>query len=188
MARTAQDRWSTRFEEPVSKFAQAPIMIYADDAVEDAAKLMCEKQVSSIIVSETKGGPIGILTEWDLVSRVLAAGRDPGSTTVRRVMSSPLIKIDASTRVSEALRIMTKRGIRRIAVYEDGVLAGVLTQSQVVGNRRKTSSALPIAEPLKGHMCIYCSLTFSSIRRLTNHIDTTHAETLNLRKKEIEEE
>ncbi len=185
MATTKLQRWSSRLEEPVSKFTQAAVIIYADDAVEDAAKLMCEKQVGSVVVAERKGNPVGILTEWDLVSRVLAEGKDAGRTIVREVMSAPLIKIDASARVGDALRLMTNRGVRRIAVYEDGVLAGVLAQNHMVGNRRNRSAKLPIVEPLKGHDCIYCSLTFSTMALLTKHIDSIHAETIYLRAEEL---
>jgi signal-transduction protein with cAMP-binding, CBS, and nucleotidyltransferase domain len=163
----------------VSRFAQSPITIFADDAVQDAAKLMCEKQVGSVIVSEKTGGaPIGMLTEWDLVSRVIAPGKDVAKTTVRQVMSSPLIKIDASASLGDALRLMTNRGIRRLAVFEDGVLAGVVAQNQIIGNRRRTSSAIPIVEPLKGHLCPYCNQTFANRRSLSTHIESIHSETL----------
>jgi signal-transduction protein with cAMP-binding, CBS, and nucleotidyltransferase domain len=162
---------------PVSRFAHSPIIIYADDAVRDAAKLMRDKQVGSLIVSETTGEPIGILTEWDLLSRVLAAGRDADKTRIREVMSSPLMKIDSGSDIQDALRIMINRGIRRLAVMEDGALVGTLTQSQIVGNNRRRSSTLPIVEPLKGHQCLYCNSSFSTLHELNEHIETIHRET-----------
>jgi CBS domain-containing protein len=183
-----RSKWAGRLDQPVSKFAQTPVIIYADDAVEDAAKLMREKQVGSLLVAEERGDPVGMLTEWDLVTRVLAEGKHAGLTTVREIMSRPLIKIDASARVSDAFRLMASRGVRRLAVYQDGTLAGVLTQNQIVGNRRTRFAQLPIVEPLKGHMCIYCNLTFPSIRQLNAHIDSTHADTLNLRIEQAESE
>ena len=93
----------------------------------DAAKLMRDKQVGSVIVAETGGDPIGILTEWDLLTRVLAAGRDVARTRVREVMSSPLVKINSDANIQDALRIIINRGMRRLAVMEDGVFIGTLT-------------------------------------------------------------
>jgi signal-transduction protein with cAMP-binding, CBS, and nucleotidyltransferase domain len=172
-------RWRSRLDQPVSRFAQPPVTIFADDAVRDAAKLMCQKQVGSLIVSERRGEPLGMLTEWDLVSRVIAAGKNVERTTAREVMSTPLIKVDASVKTGDALRIMTNRGIRRIAVYEDGVLEGVVAQNQIVGNRR-SSSSLPMVEPVKGHLCAYCNLTFTTRKQLEKHINSIHSETLAL--------
>jgi len=185
---TAGSKWKNRFEEPVSKFAQNAVIIYPDDAVEDAAKLMCEKQVGSVVVAERLGEPIGMVTEWDLVSRVLALGKIPGKTLVREVMSSPLVKIEASSRIEDALRLMAKSGVRRLAVYENGALVGILTQNHVIGNSRSRSSKLPIVEPIRGHMCIYCNMTFQDIEKLEEHINSTHRDTLNLRTEELEQE
>jgi len=181
----------TRQKLPVSRFAQPPVIVYADDAVRDAAKLMRDKQIGSVIVSETDGKPIGILTEWDLLTRVMAAGRDIERTRVREVMSSPLVKINSDTNVQDALRIMINRGIRRLAVMEEGVLIGILTQSQVVGNTRRRSSPLPIVEPLKGHQCPYCNSTFRTRKEVLAHIDSIHKETLYLEledRQELQEE
>jgi CBS domain-containing protein len=186
--------FSTWFDKPVSKFLQPPIIVNADDTVEDAARLMREKQVGSLIVAEKVGSsvsrkePVGILTEWDLVSRVTAEGKDAARTRVREVMSSPLIKVDLRVRVGDAIRMMTERGIRRLAVCDGQVLAGILTQSQMVGNRRGSSSPLPLVEPLRGHLCPYCSLTFRTRNKLSNHIQSTHAKTLRLEKAEESEE
>lgn len=167
--------------EPVSGFSQSPIVVYADDAVTDAAKLMSSKNCGSVLVSEsavTKNEPVGILTEWDLLSKVVAAERDGGKTRVREVMSSPVLKIEADTRVSDALRMMLNRGIRRLAVVEDGVLVGTVTQSRLTaGNRQRAASATPLVVSIKGHICPYCNLTFPTQNDLSVHIESMHEET-----------
>lgn len=175
--------------EPVSRFTQPPLIVEADDSVVDAARLMRDKQVGSIIVAEGKTRePLGILTEWDLLSRVIAEGKNASKTRVREVMSAPLVKINAEAKVGDALRIMINRGIRRIAVMEGGVLVGTLAQTQIVGNRRRSSSALPIVEPIKGHQCPYCNLIFSTRRKLNEHLDNVHIETLMMEEAAREEE
>jgi len=150
------------------------VIVYADDAVRDAAKLMRDKQVGSVLVAEKEGVPVGILTEWDLLTRVLASDRDVDRTRVREVMSKPLLKVDSDTRTQDALRIMINRGLRRLAVTEDGVVIGTITQSQIVGNRRQRSSPLPVVEPIKGHQCPFCNLNFRTRKDLLSHIDSMH--------------
>ena len=156
------------------------MIVYADDAVRDAAKLMRDKQVGSVLVAEKGGEPVGILTEWDLLTRVVAADRDIGRTRVREVMSTPLLKVDSNTSMQDALRIMINRGLRRLAVMEDGVLIGTVTQSQIVGNRRRRSSPLPLVEPIKGHQCPFCNSNFRTRKEILAHIDSIHKETLYL--------
>lgn len=191
VSRTKSKRLGMDLDQPVSRFTQPPVMVYADDAVRDAAKLMRNKQVGSVIVAEKKKAgvkePMGILTEWDLLDRVIAEGRDVKHTRVREVMSAPLQRIDANDRVGDALRMMINRGIRRLAVMEDGVLVGTVTQTQIIGNRRMRSSRLPIVESIRGHTCPYCNSSFGTQGRLSAHIDSTHGETLRLKIEEEEE-
>jgi signal-transduction protein with cAMP-binding, CBS, and nucleotidyltransferase domain len=165
----------SRRGELVSAFAQPPLLINADDAVEDAAKIMRDNQVGSVIVVEKKDRPIGIITEWDLLSRVIAEGRNVERTTVREVMTSPLIQVPADTRMSDAMRLMINRGIRRLALEEDGVLAGVITLNQMIGRRRRVSATLlPLVESVTGYRCPYCSSTFRYRKQLSEHISSTH--------------
>lgn len=169
--------------KPVSKFTQKPIIIYADDAVRDAAKLMREKSTGSILVAENYGKrnePIGILTEWDLLTKVVAAGKDPSNTTVRQVMSHPVRKIEADAEVSDALRIMINDGIRRLAVMQDGVLIGTITQSQIMSTRVRGTAIVPIVESVKGHICPYCALSFATRKKLSEHVNSMHEETVYL--------
>lgn len=167
--------------KPVSKFTQKPIVIYADDAVRDAAKLMKEKSTGSILVAESyseRNDPIGILTEWDILSKVVAAGKDPSKTRVREVMSYPVRKIEANAQVSDALRIMINDGIRRLAVMQDGMFLGTITQSQMMSSRVRAASGLPLVESVKGHVCPYCASSFGSRKRLSEHINSMHEETV----------
>ncbi|MDA4131411.1 MAG: CBS domain-containing protein [Thaumarchaeota archaeon] len=172
---------------PVSHFAQRSVIVYADDAVRDAAKLMRDKQVGSVLVAEKGGELVGILTEWDLLTRVVAADRDIGRTRVREVMSTPLLKIDSNARVQDALRIMVTRGMRRLAVMQEGVLIGTVTQSQIVGNRRRRSSPLPLVEPVKGRQCPFCNFNFRTRKEILSHIDSMHKETLYLQLEDEQE-
>ncbi len=190
--RTKKPRGNDFLSKPVSNFATPPVIIFADDAVTDAAKLMRDKSTGSVLVAENakeKGEPIGILTEWDLLSKVVAAERDGTRIRVREVMSSPVEKIDASARVGDALRIMLNRGIRRLAVMEDGALIGTVTQTNMNTNWKRLSSSkfFPIVEPIKGHICMYCASNFPTLKKLSEHIETMHEESLFLEMQDKQE-
>jgi len=173
---------------PVGQFARPPIVVLADDAVTDAAKLMRDRNAGSVLVAEKSGknDPIGILTEWDLLSNIVAAERDATRTKVREVMSSPVQKIEAENSVGDALRLMLKRGIRRLAVVEDGVLLGTVTQAQLAGGNRRVSS-VPLTEKLRGHICPYCNSTFPTRKKLSEHIETMHEESVFLELRDKQE-
>lgn len=95
-----------------------------------AAKTMGEQHIGSLIVVKYKT-PVAIVTERDLLSRVLACNLDLKTTLVGQVMSYPLIKICPTFEIREAARTMTnKKG--RLVVYLCGKLAGIITASDLI--------------------------------------------------------
>jgi len=96
----------------------------------DAAKIMGEKHIGSlIVVAESK--PKGIVTERDLLSGVLALGRDPAKTRVGSAMSWPLITIPPDAPIKEAAKIMMKRK-GRLAVMDKEKLIGIVSSSDFI--------------------------------------------------------
>ncbi|MCU0631830.1 MAG: CBS domain-containing protein [Methanolinea sp.] len=95
-----------------------------------AAQIMGERRIGSLIVVQY-GTPIAIVTERDLLSKVLAGGLDLEKTTVRDVMSFPLIKICPGLEIREAARTMIKKK-GRLAVFECGMICGVITASDLI--------------------------------------------------------
>lgn len=95
-----------------------------------AAKLMAERGVGSIVI--VRGGkPVGILTERDLLMKVLGPDLKPSRIKVGKIMSSPLITVSPETDITEAARLMSKNRIRRLPVVEHGRLVGILSASDV---------------------------------------------------------
>jgi CBS domain-containing protein len=95
-----------------------------------AAMTMGEKHIGSLIVMKYKT-PVAIVTERDLLSKVLATGMDLRKTLVGDVMSYPLIKICPTLEIREAARTMiNKKG--RLVVYICGKLAGIITASDLI--------------------------------------------------------
>lgn len=107
-----------------------PITIDSGATVVMAAKKMKKKGVGSLIVTK-KRKPIGIITESDILKKVVAEEK-PSSTLVKDEMSSPLITIDPETRIEDAIKMMGKRKIRRLPVVENGKLLGMATQKDIL--------------------------------------------------------
>ena len=106
-----------------------PLTIYAERSVREAALAMERSAVGCVLVTMDDRGQrvVGILTERDLVRRVLTKEGDIAGTSVKSIMSSPLIVIDSDATIEEAARIMERNGVRRLPVVDQTGLVGVLT-------------------------------------------------------------
>ncbi len=101
------------------------------DTVHTLAKKMLEYGVGSAVVVEN-GKPIGIVTEKDLIAKVVAKNKTPAKVKVEEVMSHPIITINPNTSLRDAATLMIKRGIRRLPVIEGGVLVGIITDNDIL--------------------------------------------------------
>ena len=101
-----------------------------------ASKLMTEKEIGYIIVvSNSK--PTGMITERDLVMRIMAKEKDPSKVKVSEVMSAPLITIDLNASVEDAVNMMAKYKIRRLPVVGENRIYGVFTTRDLTKNFSK---------------------------------------------------
>jgi signal-transduction protein with cAMP-binding, CBS, and nucleotidyltransferase domain len=100
--------------------------ITQDASVADAARRMKELKRGCLVVI-AHGQPLGIITERDLVQRVMAEMRSPEDTKVSQVMSSPLITVGPEALLTDAAAIMLNNRIRRLPVIEGMQVVGILT-------------------------------------------------------------
>jgi len=108
-----------------------PCTIDADKSVAYAAKMMRDEDVGVAPIVESDK-LVGMLTDRDIAVRVVAEGKDPERVTVREVASKQVVTVDPQQDLEEALRIMAKHQVRRLAVVEeDGRLVGVVAQADV---------------------------------------------------------
>ena len=107
------------------------VTITPDASILEAAKLMDTMDLGSIVIVDRQR-PIGIITEADIVRRVVAEGKDVNSTVARDVMSSPLFYVSPTTPLTEAMRIMARSNIRRVVVLKNGNLAGIITSRDIL--------------------------------------------------------
>ena len=102
----------------------------------EAAKLMADYHVGSLVVvvdRERERVPVGIITDRDLTLAVLAKGVDPRTLEVGEVMSGELVTVREEDSVTEVLRVMRERGVRRVPVLAtDGALIGIVSIDDVL--------------------------------------------------------
>ena len=122
----------SRYKEVSHIMSQDVITINPESSMAEAARIMGEKHIGSLIVKKYET-PVGIVTERDLLSKVLAWGKDPVKEKVEASMSFPLVMIDPSAKIKEAAQMMIqKKG--RLAVFDGGKLVGVVTASDLISS------------------------------------------------------
>jgi CBS domain-containing protein len=104
---------------------------HADTSVAKAAEVMHDRGVGSLLVKNGKNA-VGILTETDIVQKVVAEGLNPATTLVKDVMSTPLITIEAKQSVVDADELMERHHIRHLLVEEKGKISGVVSVRDIL--------------------------------------------------------
>lgn len=121
-----------------------PITVGPMTPVVEVARLMRDRKISSVILTKNER-PVGIITERDLVWRVLASGRDPGSLTAFDVSSRPVIAVPELADVEDALELMRRHEIRRVVVVDNqDRVVGILTTDDLGYNLKRMSEELAI--------------------------------------------
>ena len=163
------------------------ITLNEDNTVSEGVKVMRDNDISSIIVTnKNTQRPSGIVTERDILYRVIGEDRNPSETALRSIMSHPLVSIYDNTSIKEAISIMRNKHIRRLIVKKtDDSILGITTLRSAVGNI--PSQGIDLAEvELPGEtpsenignlamiICPYCQTTFEDKEKIDKHMDTVH--------------
>jgi CBS domain-containing protein len=115
----------------VRQLMRTIISIDSKAKVKDAAGLMVEKRIGSLVANRD-GLPFGIVTEHDLMEKIAAEGVDPSKTTVSEVMTAPLTTIDASASIIDAARRMVEKQVKRLVVTDQDKIVGIVSQTDLV--------------------------------------------------------
>lgn len=122
------------FQRLVRDIMRAELNTISETAsVWQAARRMRQRAVGSLIVMR-RGKAVGIVTERDMLNKLVAENRRPGRLPVAQVMSSPVVSIESSATVREALELMLARNFRRLLVTERGKPVGLIAQKFVIGD------------------------------------------------------
>jgi CBS domain-containing protein len=107
------------------------LLLSAETNVLEGAKAMKEFKHGFALIGATLH-PEGIVTEWDILSKVVAEGLDISKVTLGEIMSTNVTYVDAKTGISEVSQIMTEKGVRRILVKEGEQVVGFITSKTML--------------------------------------------------------
>ncbi|MGA2198773.1 MAG: CBS domain-containing protein [Nitrososphaerales archaeon] len=161
-------------ERPVIEFTTGRLLTIDEaESTSRAAKKMAENGVGALVVSRG-GEPVGIVTERDILNKVVAAEKDASKTKVSAVMSTPIRTIDSGEKVGAAISIMAKSGIRRLGVVKNGKVIGIISQRSIMSSGGGQQVLLPELEAPSGQRCPYCLEVMKDQKELSRHIDMIH--------------
>jgi len=114
--------------------ARRVLLVEASSSAKNAARMMNKFGVSSLIVS-SDGDVVGILTERDILTRIVASGQDPEQVEVSEIMSEPIIVVNPDTPIEQAVQIMLMERIKKLPVMEKDEekikLVGILSMTDI---------------------------------------------------------
>ncbi len=117
----------------VEEIMTSPVVtVPASMPIEEALHLMREKKIHSVIIeSAGSNGAYGIMTQRDILRKVVAADRPLLNVTVSDLMSSPLITVSPNTTIKQCSIIMLDANIRRAVVMQNGRLVGIVSDTDI---------------------------------------------------------
>ena len=108
-----------------------PVTALFSDTVSSITEKMASNNIGAIIIT-SGGAPTGMVTERDIVEKVVRTHKDPSKTRAQEIMSSPLISVEVDKPLREALRLMRDKNIRRLAVTRQGKVIGIVTERRIL--------------------------------------------------------
>ena len=112
----------------------SPVVTMGEDETSNkAAANMDMHDLGAVIVTNKAGKSIGIITERDLVIRVIAKNLKPDTVKAKEIMTTPLVTIEPEATISDAARRMTRLDIRRLGVIYKGNLLGIISSKDILG-------------------------------------------------------
>jgi CBS domain-containing protein len=125
-----------------------PRSIGASASVVEAARLMREAHIGSLPITHDEQ-LVGMITDRDITTRVVAEAADPKTTSVGDVYSRDLISVEPDNDLDQALQLMARHQVRRLPVVENGRLVGIVAQADIALRENEKTGALveAISEP-----------------------------------------
>ncbi len=111
------------------------VTVKPDTKVSELAKILDQHLTGSALVVDGNV-PVGVVTERDILRKIVTNGKSPREIEVRRIMSSPVITIDAREDLTTASDLMDNKRIRRLAVVDNGKVIGKITANIISRNFR----------------------------------------------------
>ena len=118
-----------------------PIHIHKDETVAVAARTLTHYNIGAVPVCDGSGRLCGMVTDRDMVTRCLAAGKDPEKTRIADVMTGGVITAGPDMAVSDAAALMGGKQVRRLPVVTEGRLCGIVSLADLAANEKSDAQA-----------------------------------------------
>ncbi len=112
--------------------SENPLIIREDETVSTAARLMDESDTGSLIVLDEQKKLSGVLTEMDIVEKIVTEGHDPKEVSIEEIMSEPVHTIEGDKLIQDAAELMADLEVRRLPVMEGDDLIGIITENDIL--------------------------------------------------------
>ena len=120
-----------RVADIISRKGVSAIAVPPDTPVIDALQIMAEKNIGSVLIMD-RGEYVGIMTERDYSRKVILKGKNSHDTKVAEIMSTDLPPVKPGDSIEHCMQLMTEKNIRYLPVFENEMLAGIISMSDVV--------------------------------------------------------
>jgi len=113
------------------------LSLRAETSAFEAAQLMKTSHHGFVVIVDEKDKPIGIVTEWDYLSKVVAEGKDASRLKLADLMSTDLVSVRPEEGLDSVAHIMSEKGVRRLLVIQNGEVIGVVTARTLLSRLRE---------------------------------------------------
>ncbi len=108
------------------------VTVRPDVSVMEAAKIMNERRIGSLVIIDGVGRVVGILTERDIMRGVVAEGKRSSEVDISKIMTKKVIVISPEVSLEDAADIMTENRIKKLPVVEEGKVVGMITSTDLI--------------------------------------------------------
>ncbi|MEM3670802.1 MAG: CBS domain-containing protein [Thermoprotei archaeon] len=112
------------------------VSVEGSTTILDTVKQLVSQRRGFAVVT-SNGTPVGIVTEWDFLEKVIGKGIDASKTPISELMTSPIVACDKETPTEEVVELMVKRGIRRMVVTDGSKVVGTITSRDILNIFKK---------------------------------------------------
>ncbi|QER42598.1 CBS domain-containing protein [Thermodesulfobacterium sp. TA1] len=129
------------FDQPLKNLPlKTPLIVHEEDRLDKVVKLMVEKDYSFVVVQGKEG--LGIITEKDFLQKVVYPQKNPSEIKAKEIATFPLISLTTENLLFEALLLMAENRVRKVAVFEKGILQGILEDTDIISFQSKNLVSL----------------------------------------------
>ena len=153
------------------------VTIDENATVADASRIMREKNICFALVTQGESkNPVGIVTEKDIIFKILAESRGAFKVTLKKIMSHPLTTLEITNSLDDVLSLMRTKNIKRLPITRVGKIVGIINLDLLFTKILKLyqNCNLNNGKNEDNIVCPYCSSKFENENEMSKHVDRVH--------------